>query len=206
MKTHYQLLGVSPHASATQIRDAYRHALEQLTLAQHYASYDELKIRRLVLREAYEALSASARRQSAHAAQVARRSALYQALDGRVVRRSILWLLMTGMLTAAVYAYLGAQQVTAAVPNTLGNMSDAGPVQAFVPASGPVREARWQAGRKAQMRRNMLAEKLHAQQLQQESLLPLTAQLADEVQQSESGINNDGYPARQSMYRLPGRN
>lgn len=203
MKTHHQLLGINHHASAAQIRDAYRDAVEALDLEQQYTSYDELKVRRLILREAYEALSAPARHQGSRAAQPPRRSALHRALQRRIASRSIVWLLMIGALIAVVSAYLGAQQVTTAVPDAPENTPAAGPAQAAAPSAGSAHAARLQASRKAHMQRKLLAEKLRVQQMQREAMLQPSAQSADEAQPSGSDVDNGVHPARQSMRRWP---
>jgi curved DNA-binding protein CbpA len=192
MKTHYQILGISRHASAVQIRDAYRHGLDALVSAHWYATEDELKIRRLVLREAHHTLSSPVRRQNYDARLEARRIGHDQATQSHAGRRGILWLLIACILALGAYAYVEPQHQAAPVNDTLESMPQGGQARVPVPASDAVHEARSQTRRRQQIRRKMLAEELHAQQQQH----PLTTPAIDQIQQSDSGVDRDANPAR----------
>lgn len=191
MKTHYQSLGISRHASAAQIREAYQHGMDELALAQQYATEDELKIRRLVLRDAHHVLSSPVRRQNYDARLDARRIGRDQATHRRAMRRGILWLLIVGMLTLGAYVYVRQQHQAGPVPDTLQSMAPGGPASA--PASNAVRADRLDGRHKEKIRRKIQAEELHAQRMQQEQM---PAPIMSEMQQTGGVPDLDANQAR----------
>lgn len=192
MKTHYQSLGISRDASAAQIRDAYQHGMDELVLAQQYATEEELKIRRLVLRDAHHVLSAPVRRQHYDARLDERRIGRDQATHRRSMRRGILWLLIVGILTLG--AYVRPQHVADPVPDLRKSMLQGELVRVPVPVTeAAMHEARLQSRRKAQMRGKLLAEELRAQQIQREQMPP---PIMSERQQTGSAVDPDANPAR----------
>lgn len=197
MKTHYQLLGIGRDASAAQIRDAYQQELEAVSSAQQFATNNELKIRRMVLQQAYQTLSSPLRRQQYDAGLAGRHNAGKLIAHRSPATTAVLSMLSAGILMLGAYIYLRQQHKADPVPDTLQSMAQGGP------ASKAVRAARPDSRHKEKMRRKMLAEKLHAQQMQREAMPEPTAQSADEAQPSGSGINSDANPARQSMRRWP---
>lgn len=189
MKTHYQSLGISRDASAAQIRDAYQHGMDELVLAQQYATEEELKIRRLVLRDAHHVLSSPVRRQNYDARLDGRRIGRDQATHRRAMRRGILWLLIVGMLTLG--AYVRQQHQAGPVPDTLQSMALGRP--ASTPASNAVRADRLDGRHKEKIRRKIQAEELHAQRMQREQM---PAPIMSEGQQTGSAVDPDANPVR----------
>ena len=182
MKTHYELLGISRHASPAQIKDAYQNELEALVSAQQFATNNELKIRRMVLQQAYQTLSSPARRQQYDASPTGRHN------GGKLIaRRPPLQTVALSILSVAVLglgAYAIGQHGAGAKPAPPDNSPQ--PARFPVPDRGSAHRASSQVWRKSENHRNRLVEEMRAQQGQQEQLHGLAAQTMDGKSGSES--------------------
>lgn len=190
MKTHYQSLGIGRDANAAQIRDAYQQELEALASAQQFATYNELKIRRMVLQQAYQTLSSPLRRQQYDAGLTGGRSATKRIAHRAQLRTAVLSILIVGILALAAYAIRQHEvERASALPQRVQQ-----PEQLAVPAAGSAYRASSQAWRKSEGRRMKLVEEMRAQQRQQEPMPGLATQPRDQI--GGSGIDEDGNPSR----------
>ncbi len=158
MKTHYQSLGIGRDASAAQIRDAYQQELEALALAQQFATNNELKIRRMVLQQAYRTLSSPLRRQQYDAGLTGGRSASKRIAHRAQLRTAVLSILIVGILALAAYVIRQREvERASALPQRVQQ-----PQQLAVPAAGSAYRASSQAWRKSEGRRMKLVEEMRA--------------------------------------------